>query len=241
MITTRNAYLYINKDNKRLDASCIELHSRQSGAYLEASFSSNEKIVKDDVLQVFYVDEDENEELMATLTVFSVPRLDSRNVIYASDPFRDRMKAIVPSSAWRKATAEEIAKDVMSACDIDDYDVSVLSSVTLPHFSCHDQNGWTVLKALLNAVNAAASSNLVILPTKEGVLTITELKDFTTTMETETIFSTDITKLGTNRLNTHLLGLLYGQKVVVEGEERLIGNSVMATSKDERSTVLCLI
>lgn len=240
MITTRKAYLYINKDNKKIAASKITLFSRASGFYLEAEVSTKEKLKINDEVKVFYVGEEGDETLVSTLTIYSIPRLDSKIILYASDLYRDKLKAIVPSSAWRKATAEEIASSVLSSCDVDNVDLSALSSVTLPHFSCFKQNGWTVLKSLLHSVNSMTGNNLEIIPSQEGTLTIQELSSFSDSLEAVTVFDTDIVEKGESKLSCHLLGVVYGQKVSFRGKEFLVKESVMTSSSEERSTLLCL-
>ena len=241
MITTRTATLSVEKDGRTLAASRIMLHSRAAGAYLEADLSVDEKVSVDDILQVVYHNGSDESGLVATVRIFTIPRSDSRNIVFASDLYRDRMKTIVPACAWRKATAGEIAESVLADCDVDDYDITVLDGLKLPHFSCHDQNGWTVIRSLLRAVNEMENTRLFMLPSIEGVLRIGEYEDLTGDYESLALEKENVMTLGDDRLEAHIVGAIFGQRVSLDGVSLgRVKESVMSVSSKERRTRIWL-
>lgn len=241
MITTRTATLSMEKDGRALAASRIMLHSRAAGAYLEADLSTDEKVAVDDILQVVYNNGSGERMLVATVRIFTIPRSDSRNVVFASDLYRDRLKTIIPASAWRKAAVTEIAESVLADCDVDEYDISPLEGFKLPHFSCHDQNGWTVVRSLLRAVNEMERMRLFVLPSAEGVFRIGEYEDLTGGYESLELETENILTLGDDRLEAHIVGAVFGQEVLLDGR-RLgrVKESVMSVSSGERRTRIWL-
>lgn len=242
MITTRNARLILKKDGEELAASYIKLFSRIAGAYLEARLSTEAKVEIGDLVEAYYTDGASGEVLLATLAVYSIPRTDSMIRIFASDIYRSGLQTIVPSAAWRKATAKEIAEDVFTACDVDDFEIDPLADIKLPHFSYHDQNGWTVLKSLLHSVNEMQQSGLMILPSPEGALRIGEHEDLISDYEEVEVTDDELVSIGKDKARLHLVGLLHGQMVNINGEgSRMVSSSIMTSASDARETEICLV
>ena len=241
MINTRTATFSLKKDGRSLAASRIMLHSRAAGAYLEADLSVDEKVAVDDVLQVVYDNGEGESRLVATVRVFTIPRSDSRNIVFASDLYRDRLKTIIPACAWRKAAAKEIAESILADCDVDEYDVTALEGLKLPHFSCHDQNGWTVTRSLLRAVNEMEMMRLFMLPSAEGVLRVGEYEDLTGGYEPLALEKENVMTLGDDRLEAHIVGAVFGQEIVLDNVSLgRVKESVMSVSSGERRTHIWL-
>lgn len=242
MINTRTATLSLETKDRAVATSRIMLHSRSAGVYVEADLSKGEQLAVDDIVYVVYDDGSGERTLVATARVFAVPRSDSRNVIFASDLYRDRLKTIVPACAWRKADATEIMESVMADCDVDDFDSSALSGIRLPHFSCQAQNGWTVLRSLLKAVNVMEGSRFVILPSSDGILMIGEYDDLSSYYSSPLRLDIeDVMTLGEDRLTAHLVAAGYGQEVIVNGVPRgRVKEAVLSASADARRTRIWL-
>lgn len=241
MINTRTATLILEKEGKALAASRILFHSRSAGAYLEADLSKNDVIELDDVAQLYYDNGAGEKTLLATTRVFSIPRSDSRTILFASDLYRDKLKTIIPAGAWRKADATEIAESVLADCDVDEYDVTALEGLKLPHFSCHDQNGWTVIRSLLRAVNEMEMMRLFMLPSAEGVLRVGEYEDLTGGYEPLALEKENVMTLGDDRLEAHIVGAVFGQEIVLDNAPLgRVKESVMSVSSGERRTRIWL-
>lgn len=231
----------LEKDGRILAASRIMLHSRAAGAYLEADLSADEKVSVDDILQVIYDDGTGERRLVATVRIFTIPRSDSRNVVFASDLYRDKLKTIVPAGAWRKAAAKEIAESVLADCDVDEYDIAALEGLKLPHFSCHNQNGWTVIRSLLRAVNEMERMRLFMLPSAEGILRFGEYEDLTGGYEPLALERENVMTLGDDRLESHIVGAIFGQEIVLDNVPLgRVKESVMSVSSGERRTLIWL-
>lgn len=241
MINTRTATLILEKEGKALAASRILFHSRSAGAYLEADLSKNDVIELDDVAQLYYDNGAGEKTLLATTRVFSIPRSDSRTILFASDIYRDKLKTIIPAGAWRKADATEIAESVMADCDIDEFDISALEGIRLPHFSCQNQNGWTVIRSLLRAVNEMEGMRLIILPSFDGMLRVGEYEDLTADYSSLQLDLENMISVGEDKMKAHLVGAVYGQEVFLEGTQMgRIKEAVLMVASDERRTVLWL-
>lgn len=241
MINMRTATLNLEIDGRTVATSRILLHSRAAGAYVEADLSKGERLAVDDIVQVIYDSGSGDRTLLATARVFAVPRSDSRNIIFASDLYRDKLKTIIPAGAWRKADAAEIMESVMADCDVDAFDSSALDGLRLPHFSYQAQNGWTVLRSLLRAVNVMEGMSLMILPSFDGTLRVDEYDGLTGDYVPLQLDLKNVMTLGGDRLIAHLVDAVYGQEVFVDGVSRgRIKEAVLSASANDREARIWL-
>lgn len=241
MINMRTATLNLEIDGRTVATSRILLHSRAAGAYVEADLSKGERLAVDDIVQVIYDSGSGDRTLLATARVFAVPRSDSRNIIFASDLYRDKLKTIIPAGAWRKADAAEIMESVMADCDVDAFDSSALDGLRLPHFSYQAQNGWTVLRSLLRAVNVMEGMSLMILPSFDGTLRVDEYDGLTGDYVPLQLDLENVMTLGGDRLIAHLVDAVYGQEVFVDGVSRgRIKEAVLSASANDREARIWL-
>lgn len=234
--TTRDATMIIKMGGKAMPSSRIRLYSRPSGVYLEASMSPSVTLRKGDELSVHYSDAS-CEHLLATVKVFSVPLVDGKVEVLATDAYRDALKTVVSAVGWRKATVKEIAEDVLGECDVERIDLSALPSMTLPHFSYCGKSAWTVLRMLMDAAKAIDGTELAVLPDPEGTLRF-GLSDFlveTPDYSTE-YFPADVLRFGRDHMRLHLVPLLFGQSMTYEGAKHIVSSVVHTASADSRET-----
>lgn len=234
--TTRDATMTIKMGGKAMPTSRIRLFSRSCGVYLEASMSPSVTLRKGDELSVHYSDVS-CEHLLATVKVFSIPLVDGKVKVLATDVFRDALKTVVSAAGWRKATVKEIAEDVLGECDVERVDLSALPSIILPHFSYRGQSAWTVMGMLIDAAKAIDGTELAVLPDPEGVLRFGLSDSLVKTPDYSTeFFAGDVLSLGRDHMKLHLVPVLFGQSMTYEGEEHIVSSVIHTVSADSRET-----
>lgn len=234
--TTRDSTLVLKSGGTALPVSRIRLYSRPCGAFLEAEASVGCGVLEDDLIEVIYKDE-EGESLLATVKVFSVPQTDGKLKLSATDPYRDCLKTVLASAGWRKASIKEIAEAVLQECDVDKYDLSGIPSITLPHFSYHAQNGWTVIGMLTEAALASDGTGLSLLPAPDGTLVFGSPDSVVPQTDYRTAFSSDdATRRGNDHLKLHLLPLLHAQEMSFDGVRHTVRSVIHTASPSARET-----
>ncbi len=233
----RKATIVLTLNSKELSPSYIRIYSRSESALLEAVLSGKEKVAIDDELKAWYVSSEASEgekELLATVSIYSIPYIGDKIKIYASDLFRSPLKNIVKAAGWRKATVKEILEDVFSLCGVKSYDLSHLPDITLCHFSYFDMTGWAVLREVIAAVYIQEKIKLDILPSKDGKLMIGKIQDIIPEPLNHALSEDEIILEGEDFIKLHTVPLLYGQEVTVKDKAFKALDVIHTVSHDKR-------
>lgn len=208
--------LIVKKAGSPLTTSVVSLMAREAGCYAQIRTKKEDVLSLGDKVEIWH--KADSETKLATVSVSLIPRSDGLYDYWATDPYREKLKKVVPSAGWRKAEVKEIAEDVLGSCGVEEYDLSFLPAVKLPHFSYKFQPGWCVLQALMDAVRSYDGTELMLMPDPDGAVVIGVRKDIAPADLPISLSEADVISMGEKCFSFHLLPMLCLQKFSFEGQ-----------------------